>query len=96
MERAAEAAREADDHYFAGLAPAELARLCTKTDGDGRTLLHSAVVGGNLELVRRLVAIESRSVVNAADEEVGPWSCRLPQPIIGRDDAGISSDVCCS
>jgi 26S proteasome non-ATPase regulatory subunit 10 len=69
MERAAEAAREGDLHFFRGMSPDDLRRMCCKKDEDGRTLLHSAVTSGSLGLVQFL--IDHGSTVETADEEVG-------------------------
>lgn len=73
MELAAEKAREGAAAYFDGLASAEeMARLCAprSRDEDGRTLLHSAAVGGNLELLRTVADRGGAAAVNAQDEEV--------------------------
>jgi 26S proteasome non-ATPase regulatory subunit 10 len=72
MELAAEKAREGDAAYFAGLQADEMARLCAprSRDEDGRTLLHSAAVGGNLELLRTVADRGGAAAVNAQDEEV--------------------------
>ena len=69
MEKAADAAREGDLPFFQQLPAAELARLVTKQDEDGRTLLHGAASCGNLQLLQLLLDAGARAE-GAADEEV--------------------------
>lgn len=72
MERAAEAARAGDISYFISLDQAELRRLCSKRDDDGRSLLHSAVAGGRLDLLQYLLEYSSTETIDAVDLE--GWS----------------------
>lgn len=69
MERAAEAAREGNAQYFFDLGDDELIKLSQKKDEDGRTILHSAVVGGNMLLVQRLIERCGNEKINAQDSE---------------------------
>ncbi|KAG7671397.1 hypothetical protein Ndes2437A_g04051 [Nannochloris sp. 'desiccata'] len=69
MERAAEAAREGNAQYFFNLGDDELIKLCQKRDEDGRSLLHSAVVGGNMHLVQLLVERCGNERINSQDSE---------------------------
>jgi 26S proteasome non-ATPase regulatory subunit 10 len=69
MERAAEAAREGNAQYFFDLTDDNLIKLCQKKDEDGRTLLHSAVVGGNMNLVQLLVERCGSEKINLQDSE---------------------------
>lgn len=71
MEKAAEAAREGNLHFFQGLDPADLQRMCKKTDEDGRSLLHSAAAGGNLPVLNFILEHDGASSnVNRKDEDV--------------------------
>ena len=55
LARASAAARDGDASFFAPLHEGDWARLVTATDDDGRSLLHSAVVGGSAELTGTLL-----------------------------------------
>ena len=69
MERASEAAREGNAQYFLDLNGDELIKLCKKKDEDGRSILHSAVVGGNMHLVQLIVERCGNEKINAQDSE---------------------------
>lgn len=72
LNKAADAARKGDFAYFQALCaqPDVLAALATKTDEDGRSLLHSACSSGSLPLLQLLARqAGAQKQINAADEE---------------------------
>lgn len=74
MEKAVDAARQGSLAFFESLDQNELMRLSTRKDEDGRYLLHTAAVGGNLELVQLIVNAggkDAKEFVNSQDDEVG-------------------------
>ena len=83
MERAAEAAREGNAQYFVNLNGDDLQALVRKKDEDGRTLLHSAAVGGNIQLVQ-LLAEKNPAAVTATDPE--GWSPLMSVVSCGHED----------
>lgn len=70
MDKAAERARQGDLSYFESLGTAELERLSTRKDEDGRSLLHTAASSGSLELVELIAGHGGRALVNDKDDEV--------------------------
>lgn len=68
MQEAAEQARQGNFAYFEQLQVEDRRRLLAITDDDGRTLLHNAVSGGNMELVQFLLSSGAVNDVNQADE----------------------------
>ena len=70
MQRAADAAREGNAQNFMDMNDEDLQALCSQKDEDGRTLLHSAAVGGNLLLVQLLIdRCSASNAVSTADPD---------------------------
>ena len=84
MQRAAEAAREGNAQYFLDLSLEDLQQLCARKDEDGRTLLHSAVVSGNLELISLLADRCGNAAVTIPDPE--GWTPLISAVSCGHDE----------
>lgn len=84
MQRAADAAREGNAQYFLDLSAEGLQELCPRKDEDGRTLLHSAAVGGNLQLISLLVERCGKDAVTLADPE--GWTPLLSAVSCGHEE----------
>ena len=79
MERAAEACREGNLEYISTVDAGDLQRLISRTDEDGRSLLHAAASSGSAPLLDFLVERGGSPMVNKQDDEVLPSSsCRQP------------------
>ena len=72
MDKACEQARNGNMEYITSLAEPDLARLVSKRDEDGRSLLHAAASGGSAALVNFLIQKGAAPSVNQADDEVAP------------------------
>lgn len=82
---AADAARRGDVAHFDALPPATLASFAGGTDGDGRSILHSAALGGDAALLKRLLAVCPPSHVALADE--AGWTPLICASSAGKRDA---------
>lgn len=71
MDKASEQARQGNLAYFESLNSEQLIELVVKKDEDGRSLLHSAAVSGNLELLQLLASLgRGKTMVDVPDDEV--------------------------
>lgn len=92
MEKAVDAARQGSLAYFESLEADEFARLCNRKDEDGRYLLHTAAVGGNLQLVQLIMNAGSSEYVSCVDDEVSCAGCTHTSISKGHADTFLHSD----
>ena len=83
---AADAARQGYVAYFDSLPPATLASVASGLDDDGRSLVHSAALGGDAALLKRLLAVCPPEHAALADE--AGWT-----PLICASSAGKRDTV---
>lgn len=70
MERASEACRDGNLEFISTLADRDLHSLITRTDEDGRSLLHAAASSGSAPLLDFLVERGAGPMVHKQDDEV--------------------------